>query len=532
MKKWFIFAGSIIICLIVFSVITLYLLSSSLKQTSGHFGYPLDDTYIHMAMARHFAERCSWGVSLYGFSSSTSSPLWTLLISFFFKIAGVKDLIPFILCLAIGSFAIIIIALFLRKHFSPIPLIATLLTIIIFSPMPVMTLTGLEHLLHSFLNFILLFLLADSLRATKISNQRSLLILLFSCLLTITRYEGVFLIVIASLLFLIYKRFSKAIFLALAGAFPILLYGAISTINGWYFLPNPVLLKGHISSFYQNPIVSSMSRFSENLTKCPQLPLMIVFILALYIISAYKSGLNKNLSYLTFIYLLPAVAHLIFADTGWFYRYEAYLIFSGLAIAAYLVKSCWPENLKSRKGIFILIALIFLGLINLSGLTIRALNAYKNYPLAVKNIYEQQYQMGLFLRQYYQGSVIAANDIGAINYLADIYMLDLVGLANKEVLKMRMKKAFDSNFLHSIILSKKTEIIIIYRSWFYPNIPSEWIEIGRWRIRDNVVCGSDEVSFFVALQTYKQKAITNLKAFSKQLPSSVRQFGLYLNRQE
>lgn len=531
-EKRVIFFISIIISLVVFIVITLYLLSSSLKQTSGHFGYPLDDTYIHLAMAKHFVKRCSWGVSLYGFSSSSSSPLWTFLIGSLFKILRISDLIPVILCLLIAVFTIIIMAFFLKKDFSPISITAILISIIIFSPLPIMVLTGLEHLLHSFLNFILLFLLADSLSETTISRRHSFLILFLCGLLTITRYEGIFLIVIASLLFLIYKRFSKAIFIALAGAFPILLYGAISTINGWFFLPNPILLKGHISSFFQNPMVSITNRFSENLIKCPQLPLMIVFILALYMISAYKSGLNKNLSCLIFIYLLPAVAHLILADTGWFYRYEAYLIFSGLAVVAYLIKSCWPEDLKSRKGMFALIALIVLGLINLSGLTIRALDAYKNYPLAVKNIYEQQYQMGLFLHQYYQGSVIAANDIGAINYLANIYTLDLAGLANKEVLEKRMKNGLDSDFLRSFILFNNAEIIIIYRSWFYPNIPSEWIEIGRWRIKDNVVCGSNEVSFFVALPTYKQKATTNLKAFSKQLPSSVHQFGLYLNRQK
>ncbi len=54
-------------------------------------------------------------------------------------------------------------------------------------------------------------------------------------------------------------------------------------------------------------------------------------------------------------------------------------------------------------------------------------------PQCTTNIYEQQYQMGLFVRRYYQNSTVALNDIGAVNFLADIHCLDLLGLANAEV---------------------------------------------------------------------------------------------------
>ena len=36
--------------------------------------YPLDDTYIHMAIAKNFADFNCWGIDKYKFSSTTSSP--------------------------------------------------------------------------------------------------------------------------------------------------------------------------------------------------------------------------------------------------------------------------------------------------------------------------------------------------------------------------------------------------------------------------------------------------------------------------
>ena len=49
--------------------------------TGGVLVYALDDAYIHLAMARNFAEHGSWGINPDGFANTTSSLLWTLLLS-------------------------------------------------------------------------------------------------------------------------------------------------------------------------------------------------------------------------------------------------------------------------------------------------------------------------------------------------------------------------------------------------------------------------------------------------------------------
>src|SRR2546426_9784746 len=58
---------------------------ASLRRTDGHLVYTLDDAYIHMAIAKHFARDGVWGVTPYAFGSSTSSPLWTALVAAAFR---------------------------------------------------------------------------------------------------------------------------------------------------------------------------------------------------------------------------------------------------------------------------------------------------------------------------------------------------------------------------------------------------------------------------------------------------------------
>ena len=71
------FWGASLLLLIVVAV-RLQLLVAG---TGGALVYALDDAYIHLAMARNFAEHGTWGINPDGFANTTSSLLWTLLLS-------------------------------------------------------------------------------------------------------------------------------------------------------------------------------------------------------------------------------------------------------------------------------------------------------------------------------------------------------------------------------------------------------------------------------------------------------------------
>ena len=83
------------------------ILSVSVSKNHGHLVYALDDAYIGMAMARNFSQYGVWGVTRYAFTSCSSPPLWTLLLSLTYYLGGVNQLAPLLWDLA---FAILVLA--------------------------------------------------------------------------------------------------------------------------------------------------------------------------------------------------------------------------------------------------------------------------------------------------------------------------------------------------------------------------------------------------------------------------------------
>ncbi len=174
---------------------------------------------------------------------------------------------------------------------------------------------------------------------------------------------------------------------------------------------------------------------------------------------------------------------------------------------------------------FRLAAVLLLAMLVSSPLRVRAAKALKDTPKASHNIFEQQYQMATFLHQYYQGQVVAANDIGAIDYMAVFHVVDLAGLGTRESAAFLLQKNFGSMQITSVVAQYGTQIALVYDSWY--QIPYEWIKIGTWRIPDNVVCGSDTVSFYAVNPAAAPALIENMHAFASRLPGDVIQVGIY-----
>jgi len=239
---------------------------------------------------------------------------------------------------------------------------------------------------------------------------------------------------------------------------------------------------------------------------------------------------NKQL--MITIFIMIAFLHMQFAGTGWFYRYEAYLVGLGIFIMTILQNECLPDKTKikinnSLIAMYIAWALLFCLLI--FPLIKRGLMALVEIPQAAKNIYEQQYQMGLFVRKFYQGKVLVLNDIGAVNYFADIKTLDLWGLGSMETAKLKVQKMFTAENIEGVVKEKGGSIAIIYDTWFVQQnkMLASWIKVGQWKILHNTVCGGDTVSFYAVDPSEKNNLIKNLKTFSFYLPKDVEQSGIY-----
>src|ERR1700722_8964046 len=84
--------------------------------TGGFFMYPLDDTFIHMVVAKSLALYGNWGISAGEFQSASSSVLYTLLLAGLFKVVGVHVYIPFLINAVAASILLVVIWKRLRKE--------------------------------------------------------------------------------------------------------------------------------------------------------------------------------------------------------------------------------------------------------------------------------------------------------------------------------------------------------------------------------------------------------------------------------
>ena len=524
----------LITSMVILWTIIAILLVISIKQNQGRIVYAIDDAYIHMAIAKNFAQNGVWGITKYGFSSSSSSIFYTLLISVIYLLTGVNEVTPFILNVIFATLTIFLVFIIVRRfEFNSFWSFIVLLSIIFFTPLPALIFSGMEHTLQILLTIPFVYLSANILSKKKSTIIELTFLIILAFFITATRYEGLFLILVVSTLFFIKKKWFYSIFLLTSGIVPLAIYGIISISNGWFFLPNSVLLKSNVLLY--PGITGFLFHFVAQIIKNPHILILLCATLVL-LIYQYKKQKTfwKDTTIMLIIFIATTLLHMIFARTGWFFRYEAYLVALGIVVISINLNEYFLEKLSINfdKSLLLKKVLIILVIIIIIfPLAQRGLNSLIITPQATNNIYDQQYQMGLFLKQYYFGENVAANDIGAIDYFGEIRLLDLDGLGSLEVAKAKIGGIYDTKEISDLASQKDVKIALVYDQWYnkYGGLPPNWIKVGEWKIQNNVVTGGDTVSFYALSFEEEKKLIENLQIFSSTMPKDIIQTGKYIN---
>ena len=130
--------------------------------------------------------------------------------------------------------------------------------------------------------------------------------------------------------------------------------------------------------------------------------------------------------------------------------------------------------------------------------------------------------MATFVHTWYDGAVIVANDVGAIDYFADIHLVDPTGLGDLTAARFRAGGGGEDAAvaLDRHARSRCAAFAMVYRSWLdrFQALPGSWRELGRWTIDDNVVCADDEVTFFGIDERGDDALLASLRAQSAVLP--------------
>ena len=499
------------------------------RLSGGTFMYPLDDTFIHMTVAKTLALHGNWGISAGEFESASSSVGYTLLLAGMFKVFSVHAYIPFLINLVAAVALLYVVDRRLRKEqVLPFGRLAILLAIVVLVPLPILVITGMEHTLQCLFSFLFVVQFSDWLAAADGDRGRKFPVALYAyaLLACMIRYEGAFLVGVACLLLLYKRRIGTAFLLGFIGALPIVAFGLYSIAKGSYFLPNSVLLKsegarlslrglaGFIFQTVEQKLTISISGVATTVTQ----HLMIILPLT-YLLLAGPLKKAVRHSYMLFMLLAASFLQLTLAATGWFYRYEAYLVLCTVSILLLLWYQYKAELMPRLRAYplaagFLLFAL-FLPMVY------RSAAAYSKAARACLNIYDQQYQMAKFLHAYYDDEVIAVNDIGAVSYFKKEKNLDLWGLADIKVARSRKENYCSPSFLDSLSRSEKAGVAIVFDSWFSDSLLSRWDKVATWTIPDNVICQDSTVTFYSIDKSRTGELRSKLQQYQPSLPYGV-----------
>lgn len=552
------------IALLLYLVIVAGLVAFGMWESDWTFVYSLDDAYIHLALSKNLAQHGVWGVTEYEFSNSSSSILWSLLLAGTFLLFGVHEWVPLALNLAICIGILLGVERVLaNREYSPCSRTLVLLTLVLVTPLPALTLMGMEHALHVLVTLGFFYVasvgLASEVPFARRTDLYRLLALAF--LLTATRYEGIFAVFTVFYLYLLRRRIVGPLLLAASAALPLAIWGAISVANGWYWLPNSVLIKGTKASL---GIAGSLfATFLDitahrNFSKAPALYALFGVVAALGLHTFWQRRKPARPAiYFAILFACSTYAHVQFAKVGWLFRYEAYLIACGIVSLALLWKS--QESLLDWRGAccskigddkpvpleppsaslqalgdtgqnksvgnwravgIVLSIIVALGPV----FAIRTTMANANAALSMNDRYLEHILPARFVREYYNRELLAVNDLGAVCFFTDARFLDIYGLGNVEPVQFRRQPdGYAAADLDRWARNEGARIAIVQIDWpeVYTRVPASWIQVAEWRVPRNVVFEDYGIGFFAIAPSEVPVLRERLRAFSENMPDCV-----------
>jgi hypothetical protein len=521
---------TIVLLIFLFIVTIIVTLIPILDFNDGLFMYTFDDAFIHMAYCKNIVLNGLWGITPYEFSSTTSSPLWTVMLAGAFYFFGVSDYTLLIFNFVISILLIISIASMMnRLKINSYFILIVAAFIILLAPFSIHAYSGMEHLLHSLLSLAFIFLSSQILSSPEKSGNNHpsekklfIFLILLSPLLAGVRYEGLMLIGLVAFISVLRGKNLFAFIIVLAGLIPVVLYGIHSMSNGSYFLPNTVMIKSRLSLFFSDGYLFDFFEWLYfGFLKGYKVSLLFFPSIALWIYCLRKRGFWNMYSLLLFFFIGITLLQAIFGMIQ-YWRYELNHIITGIFVLSVTVYSIFSADnfnfVRKRKKLVIIFTVLFC-----LGVVFQGIRYFKKTAMSSRNIYEQQYQMSMFLKEYYTGESIAANDIGAMNYYTNLKCLDLVGLGSLEIAKVKINNTYSKQKVKEIAEQKNVKIALVYDSWFgdIGGLPGEWIKVGEWKVQDKYILGSDVVSFYAVDPSEAGTLRSNLKSFYPRLPSRV-----------
>lgn len=490
--------------------------ASVLAATGGEYVYPLDDAYIHLALAKTLANTGVWGITPHQFAAASSSPLWSLLLAAVMAVFGVSTWPPLLLAMGFAVAALWLLDRVWRHvGLSPALRCIGLCLVTWLLPLPTLVLSGMEHPMHAWLSLLLVerVIAATTAADAAAARRATWATLVLAPFVAAARFESAFVIAPTALLLWRHRGLSVAVAFGLLAALPVGLLGLWSWSHGNFFLPTSVVLKGGAAD------IPGLSAAKHGLIRgiralAGKGHVGAMFVAAVAVCwwqwrARSIPGLQR-----AFVVAVAIALHAQFARFGWFFRYESYLLLLGWAVV-------WPGLLQQARGPgrgrwIARVLLLFV----LAASAHRGVRAIVDPADASRHTWQQNVQVGRFLREHVAGRDVAVNDIGAAAFLGEVRIHDLVGLADVEVARARIEGRFDQQFVADFAARRGVDLVVVYEDWFPGQLPQQWEALARWTVEQPF--WTPTVAFFAPRPESAAALRAALLAFQGRLPAGVR----------
>lgn len=429
------------------------LVTVSILACSGSLVYTLDDPYIHLALARN-VKAGHYGINPGEWSSPSSSILWPILLAL--TPSWQFEVWPLLINAACAAGCSCLMHMKLSEAGLK-PWTCTVLSLAFALGINLigLVMTGMEHSLQVFLSMLI---------ALHLTSQHcSRLTYIALLLLPLIRYECLAISYPAlTYLWLKGDRVRASAVAALIAA-AVVGFSFFLHSHGLPWLPCSVIAK------------SEGLRLIDNIRSEPALLTLLVWVAYVY---------RQRPLELILLVLAPAGGFLILGRTGWFGRYETFIV-AYLSVFAlswqggqspHTAPAVTTSSSRSATP-WVLIALA----VSFPSLLLCTLRT----PQAARNTWQMQAVMATVAHDL--AEPVAVFDLGLVALRSDQRVLDLGGLGSYKALQARRNAGGDDSlWLQDILRAEGVEYAFVYETVF-KNTPATWIKVADLMMPGKVV---------------------------------------------
>ncbi|MCK8465241.1 hypothetical protein MUY35_15385 [Aliiroseovarius sp. S1339] len=473
---------------------------------AGRFEYPLDDVYIHLAMADGIAAG-GYGVNAGEYASAASSPLYPYLLAPFsgLQIQRYFPLLINILALVASCllWARIVVNALGRTGARFVVAVFGLLAL----NLPQLAFSGMEHTLH----ILATLAVVRGIQHLGDEDRVSVLLIAGMILGPMIRFEAMAISVAAALFLIFDGRARLGVLLGVASILPVVGFMYFLTTLGLDPLPNSVNAKLGVGAA---PGMGQFEYFIARIAAKMRGLVAIGFALLLFLalINLLRSRMlgDRRLVLMFAVASFAGLGHLAFGQFGWMDRYEIYIL---VFLAAMLVVAAGRSDGALQNTTVLAVV---------AAMAICSVQYYANIVsssvYSPRGISLQQNQMARFAHEYVKAPV-GVNDLGLVVWRNPNYVLDLFGLASKEALETR-RSIPAQGWGAPLAAARDVELVMIYDRWLQSTIGPDWVRLGELHAAPPTgALGDSQVGFYATSADAVADLRAKLDAFVPTLPA-------------